>query len=519
MKLSHLIAKVDGVTVLGDCDPEVRCVTDDSRKVTRGSLFIARSGARGDGRAFIAEAIARGACAVLCDGSVPMTELRSAGVAMLQSSDAAIGGVDLAHAFEGFPASAMRMIGITGTNGKTTVAFLVQHLLMHASTKCGLIGTVAIDDGATRTPAELTTPGGVELARLLGAMARNGCEAVSMEVSSHALHQRRVRGIDFAVGVFTNLTGDHLDYHGSMDAYADAKAQLFDGLRPGACAVVNSDDPAHARMVRSCAARVARCSTTDMAAECTAEVVRVALGGMRLRLHGSWGTFDADFPCVGRHNAMNALQAVAAAWALGVPAEHLASGLSCASAPPGRLQPVTALHDPFAVLVDYAHTDDALSNVLSALRPVVGSGRIVLVFGCGGDRDRTKRPRMAATAVRGADLVFVTSDNPRTEDPNAIIAEIVAGIPSDRRARVQVQPDRAAAIAAAIAAARTGDIVLIAGKGHEDYQIIGTEKRHFDDCEEARAALRSCGAREAQNAVMTEATTAGRQHQPQGVHA
>lgn len=519
MKLSHLIAKVDGVTVLGDCDPEVRCVTDDSRKVTRGSLFIARSGSRGDGRAFITDAIARGACAVLCDGSVPMTELRSAGVAMLQSSDAAISGVDLAHAFEGFPASAMRMIGITGTNGKTTVAFLVQHLLMHASTKCGLIGTVTIDDGATRTPAELTTPGGVELARMLGAMARNGCEAVSMEVSSHALHQRRVRGIDFAVGVFTNLTGDHLDYHGSMDAYADAKAQLFDGLRPGACAVVNGDDPAHTRMVRSCAARVARCSTTDMRAECTAEVVRVVLGGMRLRLHGPWGSFDADFPCVGRHNAMNALQAVATAWALGVQAEHLASGLSCAAAPPGRLQPVTALHDPFAVLVDYAHTDDALSNVLSALRPVVGSGRIVLVFGCGGDRDRTKRPRMAATAVHGADLVFVTSDNPRTEDPNAIIAEIVGGIPSDRRARVQVQPDRAAAIAAAISAARTGDIVLIAGKGHEDYQIIGTEKRHFDDCEEARAALRSCVAREAQKAVMTEATTAGRQHQPQGVHA
>ena len=518
MQLSHLIAKVDGVTVLGDCDTEIGCVTDDSRKVARGSLFVARSGTRGDGRAFIAQAIARGAAAVLCDGNLPMTELRGAGVAMLQCTNAAISGVDLAHALAGFPASAMRMIGITGTNGKTTVAFLVQHLLMHASTKCGLIGTVVIDDGAMRTPAELTTPGGMELAQILGTMARNGCEAVALEVSSHALHQRRVQGIDFAAGVFTNLTGDHLDYHGSMDAYADAKAQLFDGLRPGACAVVNSDDPAHERMLRSCAARAVRCSTIDTRAECIVEVIRVALGGMRLRLHGPWGSFDADFPCVGRHNAMNALQAVATAWALGVQAEHLASGLSTASAPPGRLQPVTALHDPFAVLVDYAHTDDALSNVLAALRPVVGTGRIVLVFGCGGNRDRTKRPRMAATAVRGADVVFVTSDNPRQEDPNAIIDEILEGVPADRRARVHVQPDRAAAIAAAIAAARTGDIVLIAGKGHEDYQIIGTEKRHFDDCEQARAALRSNGSPQAHEAATTATTTTGRQHRPQGVH-
>jgi len=517
MKLSHLIAKVDGVTVLGECDPEIGCVTDDSRKVTRGSLFVARSGTRGDGRVFIADAVARGASAVLCDGAVPCDEMRSAGVAMLQCADPAISGVDLAHAFAGFPASAMRMIGITGTNGKTTVAFLVQHLLMHASIKCGLIGTVVIDDGATRTPAELTTPGGMELARMLGTMARHGCDAVAMEVSSHALHQGRVRGIDFAVGVFTNLTGDHLDYHGTMDAYADAKAQLFDGLRPGACAVVNGDDPAHKRMVRSCAARVVRCSTHDTRAECTVEVIRVALGGMRLRLHGAWGSFDADFPCVGRHNAMNALQAVAAAWALGVPAEHLSSGLSTASAPPGRLQPVTALHDPFAVLVDYAHTDDALSNVLAALRPVVGTGRIVLVFGCGGNRDRTKRPRMAATAVRGADVIYVTSDNPRQEDPNAIIAEILEGIPSDQRGRVHVQPDRAIAIQEAIAAARTGDIVLIAGKGHEDYQIIGTEKRHFDDCEQARAALQSRRSTQAQEAAQPKSV--GRQHQPQGVHA
>jgi len=519
MKLSHLIAKVDGVTVLGECDPDIGCVTDDSRKVARGSLFVARSGTRGDGRAFIADAIARGAAAVLCDGSVPLTELRSAGVAMLQCADAAVSGVDLAHAFAGFPASAMRMIGITGTNGKTTVAFLVQHLLMHASTKCGLIGTVAIDDGATRVPAELTTPGGMELARMLGTMAHNGCEAVAMEVSSHALHQRRVRGIDFAVGVFTNLTGDHLDYHGAMDAYADAKAQLFDGLRPGACAVVNSDDPAHERMVRSCVARVVRCSASDMQAQCSVEVIRVALGGMRLRLRGPWGSFDSDFPCVGRHNAMNALQAVATAWALGVHAEHLASGLSTASAPPGRLQPVTALHDPFAVLVDYAHTDDALSNVLAALRPVAGAGRIVLVFGCGGNRDRTKRPRMAATAVHGADVIFVTSDNPRQEDPSAIIHEILEGVPSDQRARVHVQPDRALAIASAIASARTGDIVLIAGKGHEDYQIIGTEKRHFDDCEQARTALRASRSAEVSGAAMSTPTPTGRQHQPQGVHA
>jgi len=518
MKLSHLIAKVDGVTVLGDGDPDIGCVTDDSRKVARGSLFVARSGTRGDGRAFITDAVARGAVAVLSDASIPLTELRSSGVAMLQCSNAATSGVDLAHAFAGFPASAMRMIGITGTNGKTTVAFLVQHLLIHAATKCGLIGTVVIDDGAARTPAELTTPGGIELARMLGTMAHNGCQAVAMEVSSHALHQRRVQGIDFSVGVFTNLTGDHLDYHGSMDAYADAKAQLFDGLRPGACAVVNSDDPAHARMLRSCTARAVRCSMSDASADCRAEVVRVAIGGMRLRLHGPWGSFESDFPCVGRHNAMNALQAVAAAWSLGVSAEALESGLPTASAPPGRLQPVTALHDPFAVLVDYAHTDDALANVLSALRPVVGSGRIVLVFGCGGDRDRTKRPRMGATAVHGADIVFVTSDNPRTEDPVAIIDQILAGVPDDRIERVSARLDRATAIADALAAARAGDIVLIAGKGHENYQIVGTEKRHFDDCEQARAALQAlrCATPRANDA---SSMNIGQVRKPQGAHA
>jgi len=492
MNLSHLIANVDGVSVLSELDPTVLAVEDDSRKVGAGTLFIARAGKSGDGRAFIADAIARGAVAICVDATAPTNELTQAGIAVVQAIDANKAAVAIAHAFHGFPARALRMIGVTGTNGKTTTAFLIQHIIGHSNCRCGLLGTVVTDDGATRMSTELTTPGGVELAAILARMVRNGCQLAAMEVSSHALDQGRVDGIDFAVAVFTNLTGDHLDYHQTMDAYAQAKAKLFQGLSSGSCAVVNMDDPAHEQMVSGCDARfvrVVRCSTVDESADCFAQTVRVSLGSTRLKLRGPWGDIEVDFPCVGRHNAMNALEAAAAAWAVGIDATVIASALSSACAPPGRLEPVTTPSDPFAVLVDYAHTDDALSNVLTALRPVVGSGRIILVFGCGGDRDRTKRPRMAKTAAAHAEHVIVTSDNPRTEVAEAIIDEIFTGFPVNCAAVIERRSDRREAIECAIAAARAGDIVLIAGKGHEDYQIIGREKRPFDDRCEARAAL------------------------------
>ncbi|MDA0214901.1 MAG: UDP-N-acetylmuramoyl-L-alanyl-D-glutamate--2,6-diaminopimelate ligase [Planctomycetota bacterium] len=488
MKLSQLIANVDGVSVLSDLDPTVKAVTDDSRKVGAGTLFVARVGSNGDGRAFVLDAIAKGAVAICVDSLSPIESFQDE-IAVLRAIDAKKAATALAHAFHGFPARAMRMVGVTGTNGKTTTAYLIHHLVRQSGIRCGLLGTVVTDDGVTRTSSDLTTPGGTDLAGILGRMVRNDCKVASMEVSSHALDQGRVDEIDFSVGVFTNLTGDHLDYHRTMDAYSQAKARLFRQLRSGSCAVVNVDDAAHRTMLDGCVAHVLRCSTKDAHSECFAETLKVSLGSTRLKLHGPWGDVVVDLPCVGPHNAMNALQAAAAAWSIGIDGATISTAMNTASAPPGRLEPVTSPNDPFAVLVDYAHTDDALSNVLTALRPVVGSGRIVLVFGCGGDRDRTKRPRMALTAVSHADHVIVTSDNPRTESPEAIIDEIFTGIPAKSSVPVERQCDRSAAIRQAIAVARPGDIVLIAGKGHEDYQIVGHEKRPFDDRLEARAAL------------------------------
>ena len=488
MKLSHLLASFSGVTVVRGTDPVIASVTDDSRCVTTGSLFVARGGSRADGATFIRDAIAKGAVAVLVargqEGLVADPH-----VAVAVSADPGAIAVRLAHAFHGNPANTMRIVGVTGTNGKTTTAFLLQHLLTVASVRCGLLGTVVTDDGKSRTPSLLTTPGGCELAGLLARMAKHDCSALAMEVSSHALQQGRVDGVNFEVAIFTNLTLDHLDYHGTMDAYAQSKARLFAQLAPEATAVVNGNDPACARMIRECRGKVLMCSLEDRPEGCVAHIRRTCVTSMDLELRGPWGSFDVSLPCVGRHNAMNALQAAAAAWALGIDREGLRAGLSNAPAPPGRLEGVTPADSPYAVLVDYAHTDDALRNVLGALRGAVGQGRIITVFGCGGDRDRTKRPRMMEVASRLSDHVIVTSDNPRTEDPAAIVAEVLGGIPDGCAATIESEVDRAKAIRRAVALARRGDIVLIAGKGHEDYQIIGTEKRPFDDRVEARAAV------------------------------
>ncbi len=500
MKLSHLIANVDGVSVLRSTDPTVLAVADDSRQVAPATLFVARPGTTGDGTQFIADALARGAVALCVDARADRDEVIAqcgrAGrdVSILVATDAARASLALAQSFHGYPSRALRTIGITGTNGKTTTAFLTHHLIRESGAACGLLGTVFTDDGAMREPAALTTPGGCELAAVFSRMVRNTCQCAVMEVSSHALHQGRVDGIPFAVGVFTNLTGDHLDYHKTIDEYAAAKARLFRSLAVGSRAVVNCDDPAHARMVDGCAAGVLRCSTRDSSADCFAEVARVTLWGMQVRLRGPWGEFSADLPAIGTHNAMNSLQAAAAAWSVGVERSALERGLAGALPPPGRLEPVTAQGDPFAVLVDYAHTDDALLNVLTAVRPVVGEGRLIVVFGCGGDRDRTKRPRMARTAATHADFVIVTSDNPRTESPDAILDDICAGFPTPCSATVERHCDRAVAIRRAIALAHPGDLVLIAGKGHEDYQLIGREKFPFDDRVEARRALDSVAA-------------------------
>ncbi len=484
----------------GSCGPGVDIVAlaDDSRRVTPGSLFIVRPGAGGrDALEFVASAMERGAVAL----AVP-TEMASDARVLAANAPVVCYGdrpesiAAIADAFWGSPACSMRMMGVTGTNGKTTIAFLYQQLARAAGRRCGLLGTVSIDDGIRVEESALTTPGRLELTSLFARMRSNGCDDVAMEVSSHALAQGRVAGLSFDVAIFTNLTGDHLDFHGTMEGYASAKARLFESLAPTATAVVNADDPAHVRMLRDCPAHVLRCSLGRRDTECFAEVRSSGVHGLDIALHGPWGVLDVPLPLLGSHNAMNALQAVAAAWSQGVHARSIETALRACHAPPGRLQNASTAEDDIGVYVDYAHTDDALRNVLGACRPCVPAGsRLVAVFGCGGDRDRTKRPRMAAAACELADRVWVTSDNPRTEVPESIVAEIVLGVPAQASGRVSSDVDRAAAIAAAIAEAGAGDLVVIAGKGHENYQIIGTVKRPFDDRVEAMAALRARRAR------------------------
>jgi len=507
----------DGASQIhGAEDIEIACVTEDSRRVRPGALFVARPGSKGDGADFVADAIARGAVAIAALPSVvERCRDRDARVRWYTCDAPARTAAHLAHAVVGWPSRAMKVAAVTGTNGKTTVSTLLRQLLEASGMRCGLIGTVEVHDGRTSVPASLTTPAAEDIARALRSMADNGCRAASMETSSHALHQDRTAGIDFSVGIFTNLTGDHLDYHGTMDAYAAAKAKLFDDLSPDATAIVNAMDPAHERIARHCRAPIFRCATMQdetaqagsarsarsegsarsSSFDAIAIVHQATLAGASITFQGPWGSFRAELPLTGRHNAMNALQAIVAAHAMGVAADTLESAVGRLRAPPGRLEPVTPADAPFQVLVDYAHTDDALANVLASVRPMVAApARVIVVFGCGGDRDATKRPRMASTACRGADLVFVTSDNPRTEDPESIIEQIMTGVGDDARSRVRREVDRARAIQGAIAEARPGDVVVIAGKGHEDYQIVGTTKRHFDDREVARSAIEALSA-------------------------
>ncbi len=491
MKLSALLEGFQVQVVHGSLDVSIQSATDDSRSAGPGAMFVAREGTSVDGHLFIDDAIERGAAAVLCQDSPP--HAKRGDVAIVTSAQANAIGPIIAARLAGDPSRTLKLIGITGTNGKTTTAHLIQHVLNHSGLKCALIGTVVTDDGAERRPSELTTPSAYSISALLARMLANGCKACVMEVSSHALAQQRVGGLRFAGAVFTNLTGDHLDYHGTVDAYADAKARLFAMLDSTGVAVINVDDPQATRMIRDCRGRIVRTSLNDADAEASAIIEDAGATATRTRFRGPWGDIHVDLPLTGRHNVCNALQALTMCHAIGALAPTaLQSALEQCSAPPGRLERVSPQDCPFSVFVDYAHTDDALRNVLSSLKPLVPAGsRLIVVFGCGGDRDRTKRPRMARAAWEFADRVFITSDNPRTEDPLAIIAEIERGVPTDRLERTVRESDRERAIHRAIESAREGDIVIIAGKGHEDYQIVGRTKRPFDDRIVARRALSS----------------------------
>lgn len=491
-----------------------------------GSLFIARAGLKSDGRKYIVDAAKAGAAAVIVEtptGSEPsafVSQLRADlrgelpdAMPIVAVDDALKAAAVIAEKFYGSPTRTLGVGAVTGTNGKTTITWLAWQLLNSCGVRCGLIGTVMIDDGITAAPAGMTTPPAIEMSRTAGVMLEAGCKAMVIEASSHALHQHRVDALQFDAAVFTNLTGDHLDYHKTMDNYAAAKARLFELLPDGAIAIVNAEDGWAGRMVRDCRAPILACAAGSEAryvmgasrvkqSPCTIETLGISLRGMQVRLRGPWGVIESNVRLVGAHNAMNLLQAVSLAHALGAGREQISNSLEAVTAPPGRLEPVSSDDDDVHVLVDYAHTDDGLRNALTAVRRAMdesrsaagGGGVLRVVFGCGGDRDRTKRPRMGLAAAELADFAVVTSDNPRSERPGEIVNEILAGVPQNRRGAVSVHVEREQAIRECVMHAGSGDVIVIAGKGHEKEQVLsdgkgGLVRVPFDDCEVAKRAL------------------------------
>ncbi|MHC4983775.1 MAG: UDP-N-acetylmuramoyl-L-alanyl-D-glutamate--2,6-diaminopimelate ligase [Planctomycetota bacterium] len=482
MKFSRLLAAVEAQLLRARGNAEVADVQSDSRCCTRGSCFVALRGPNDDGHAYIQAALGAGAEAVVCeeDAAVPP----DVPCAVAGDSRECIGR--LAQAIRGRPAEKLISVGITGTNGKSTVAHLLQAALEAAGRSSGLIGTIRYDTGSRQVPARITTPGAVELAEMMAEMVAAGKTHLVMETSSHALDQRRTDGIDFKVAVFTSLSGDHLDYHANMENYFAAKRRLFETLRPDSTAVLNRDDPAGEKMAAATPGNIVWYGL-GADADVRGKIKRSDAEGTSFEILSGGDKVEAYTPLIGRHNVSNCLAAVAAAVSLGVSPAAAAEALASVERIPGRLERV-ASDLPYDVFVDYAHTDDALRNVLCSLRSLSG-GRILLAFGCGGDRDRAKRPRMARVAEEFADRIIVTSDNPRSEDPQAIIDEILIGLSDRGRRRTDVRVNRREAIELAISEARPGDMVLIAGKGHETYQIIGDRRIHFDDVETAAETI------------------------------
>ena len=473
MRLSELLqrADVEPLELVGDVD--IASLTCDSKQVQPGACFVAIRGHDADGHAYIASAIERGASAIICEDRSGCDDLPAA---LLENTRQAVGL--LAQAFHGHPARTLKVVGITGTNGKTTVSWLLKDILAAAGHKPALLGTICYQTGLTEVPAATTTPDPIRLASMMAEMVAAGQTHLVMEVSSHALDQGRVGGIDFQAAVLTNVTSDHMDYHKTAEAYLAAKLKLFESLAPAASAVVNRDDPAAESFMVAAPCRTITYGLSG-AADRYARIQTIDIDGSHFQFVAGEDETMMSTPLIGRHNIYNCLAAATAAEEMGVSPETIAQALATVSSIPGRLQRVGS-DRPFHVFVDYAHTDDALDNVLSALRPVT-EGKLIVVFGCGGDRDRTKRPRMGRVAQELADRVVITSDNPRSEEPDKIIDEIVAGLDKSGLARTVILPDRREAMAAAIAQADARDVVLIAGKGHETYQIIGRERVDFDD--------------------------------------
>ena len=478
--LTSLVAALDGARISGESAGRIAGIAHDSRAVKPGFVFVALRGTHVDGHDYVARAIENGAAAVVVD-----RDHRSCGGAAttVVVDDTRLALSRLAGAFYEYPARALRVAGVTGTNGKTTTTYMLSAMLNEAGVRSGTIGTLGARLGEREWALENTTPLALELQALLAGMRDGGATAVAMEVSSHALALDRVADVDFAAGALTNITRDHLDFHGDIEAYAAAKRKLFDRAD---AAVLNADDGYGELWAAELAGLGTHVATygTSPAADLRAHDVDVRADGSSFTLDGR--AFALRLP--GRFNVSNALAAIALARVLGGDDESSSRALAAFESVPGRMEHFAA--SGIDVLVDYAHTPDALESVLRAARETA-RGSLVAVFGCGGDRDRGKRPLMGEIATRLADRTIVTNDNPRSEDPQTIVDEIVSGIAS--RERVTVELDRRAAIRTAIAQSRPGDVVVVAGKGHETYQIVGSATQHFDDREEVRAALAACG--------------------------
>lgn len=488
MQLKQLVNHVPALSIEGSLEREIQGLTYDSRRVTSGMVFVAIPGHNVDGHDFIDSAVDRGAAAIICqrNGFVPQraTKIKVADVREALAMAAA--------AYYDYPSTKLKMIGVTGTNGKTTVAFMVKHILETAGIKTGLMGTIRYEVGERVIPAHRTTPEALEVQQMLAHMVKADCEACVMEVSSHALDQKRVQGIDFDVAIFTNLTQDHLDYHETMEQYFTAKKKLFASLEHGSKrggAVINIDDAFGHRLLGETKVEVQLTYGLAEAAKLRATHIQLGKDASSLVVETPEYNFPCRLPLIGRHNIYNALAAVGAGMVLKVGVPALKTALNTMDPVPGRLENVAA-NGPFGVYIDYAHTDDALKNVLTTLREIT-PGRLLVMFGCGGCRDAGKRPKMGQVAAQIADYTIITSDNPRKESTAKIAFQIEEGFRSVRITDYRVELDRRRAIDEIIRMARPGDSVLIAGKGHETYQEFEDTVVPFDDRIYARETLES----------------------------
>ena len=476
MKLSEIIKNVKVIAITGSTDIDISDVDIDSRQVSKGHLFVAIKGTQTDGHRFIPKAIELGASAILCE-DMPAEQAEGVSYIQVESTEKAVGPV--ATAFQGNPSEQLKLVGVTGTNGKTTIATLLYNMFRRLGYRCGLLSTVCNYIEGEPVPASHTTPDPIELNRLLKRMVDAGCQYVFMECSSHAIAQQRIGGLQFAGGIFTNLTRDHLDYHKTVENYRNAKKAFFDMLPKGSFAIINADDKNGLFMVQNTKATVKTYSIRQMA-DFRARIVECHFEGMYLEIDGH----EVGVQFIGKFNVSNLLAVYATAVMLGQQPDDILLVLSTLKSVAGRLEPIRS-PEGFTAVVDYAHTPDALENVLRTIHEVLDGkeGKIITVCGAGGNRDKGKRPLMAQEAVRQSDRVIITSDNPRFEEPQDIINDMLSGLTPQQMKKVLSIVDRREAIRTACMMAQKGDVILIAGKGHEDYQEVKGVKHHFDDRE------------------------------------